>query len=251
VDTADTAMGGGRSWNKTPERDASGAKARLESPWLAARLKPCPVTRQGLSAACDEGATVNGARDADNDGRFPRWSGGGLGVAAARVELLRPAVEPILESHGVPADIAAAVMLVESGGRGDALSSKGARGVWQLMPDTARRHGLRVDDARDERLDLAKSTGAAAQYLHDLYARFGDWRLALAAYNAGENNVSAAILKAHSQDFDRLAGLRMLPLETRDYVPRVLAKVSFTRLAWGGGDSRKTSGVTVFALNGQ
>jgi membrane-bound lytic murein transglycosylase D len=91
------------------------------------------------------------------------------------------------------------------------------------MPDTARRYGLRVDEIRDDRLDLLRSTNAAARYLHDLYAQFGDWKLALAAYNTGEANVDVAILKAHTQDFNQLANLRMLPLETRNYVPRVLA----------------------------
>jgi Transglycosylase SLT domain len=146
----------------------------------------------------------------------------GLTVAAMRVNLLRPAVEPILKSHGVPADLVA-VILVESGGRATALSPKGARGLWQLMPDTARHYGLRVDEIQDDRLDLFKATDAAARYLHDLYVQFGDWRLALAAYNTGEANVGSAILRAHTQDFDQLTNMRMLPLETRNYVPRVLA----------------------------
>jgi soluble lytic murein transglycosylase-like protein len=179
------------------------------------------------------------------------WGGGGLGAAAARVELLRPAVDPILQSHGVPAGIATAVMLVESGGHADALSIKGARGLWQLMPETARRYGLRVDDIEDDRLNLSKATEAAAHYLHDLYARFGDWRLALAAYNAGEGSVSIAILRAHSQDFFRLASLRMLPMETRQYVPRVLARENLMGPDVGNEESRMALKKTVFALNSQ
>jgi membrane-bound lytic murein transglycosylase D len=80
-----------------------------------------------------------------------------------------------------------------------------------------------VDDIQDDRLDPFKATEAAARYLHDLFVQFGDWKLALAAYNTGEANVASAILRAHTQDFDRLASLWMLPLETRNYVPRVLA----------------------------
>ncbi len=151
------------------------------------------------------------------------WSGG-PGLAAARVDMLRPVIEPILRNHGVPTDLVA-VVLVESGGHATALSPKGARGLWQLMPDTARRYGLRVDEGQDERLDLLKATEAAAQYLHDLHAQFGDWKLALAGYNTGEANVGSAILRAHSQDFNQLASLRVLPLETRNYVPRVLAAI--------------------------
>ncbi|HUZ97081.1 MAG TPA: lytic transglycosylase domain-containing protein [Edaphobacter sp.] len=151
------------------------------------------------------------------------WSSG-PSFAAARVDMLRPAIEPILRSHGVPTDLVA-VVLVESGGHATALSPKGARGLWQLMPDTARRYGLRVDDTEDDRLDLFKATDAAAQYLHDLHAQFGDWKLALAAYNTGEVNVGSAILRTHTQDFDELTNLRVLPLETRNYVPRVLAAI--------------------------
>ena len=145
-------------------------------------------------------------------------------AAAVRLNLLRPAVDPILRNRGVPAELAA-VILVESGGRVDALSPKGARGLWQLMPDTARRYGLHVDEIRDDRLDLFKGTDAAARYLHDLYAQFGDWKLALAAYNTGEANVGSAILRGNSQDFYRLSHQNMLPLETRNYVPHVLAVI--------------------------
>jgi len=152
-----------------------------------------------------------------------------LSLATARLDLLRPMIEPILQNRGVPLEMAA-VVAVESGGRSSALSAKGARGLWQLMPDTARRYGLRVDETRDDRIDLFKATDAAARYLHDLYAQFGDWKLALAAYNTGEANVDSAMLRAHTGDFDRLTNLRMLPLETRNYVPRVLAEAKFMGL---------------------
>jgi soluble lytic murein transglycosylase-like protein len=161
----------------------------------------------------------------DNQRRSSK--GAGQSAAAIRLNMLRPTVEPILRSHGVPADLAA-IILVESGGRAAALSPKGARGLWQLMPDTARRYGLRVDEIRDERIDLFKATNAAARYLHDLYAQFGDWKLALAAYNTGEANVGSAMTRAHTQDFNQLTSLQMLPLETRNYVPRVLAAATLS-----------------------
>ena len=184
-----------------------------------------------------------------DDLRSMPWSKSGPSAAVIRLNLLRPSVDPILMNRGVPADLAA-VILVESGARADALSPKGARGLWQLMPDTARRYGLRVDEERDERLDLLRSTDAAAQYLHDLYAQFGDWKLALAAYNTGEANVSSAILRAHTQDFDQLASLRMLPLETMNYVPRVLVAVPFA--GWSSTqdkDHHTASSITVFAVS--
>jgi len=187
-----------------------------------------------------------------NDRRPQLWSDR-LSIEAARpdvrLEMLRPVVDPILQRYGVPTELAA-VILVESGGRADALSPKGARGLWQIMPDTARRYGLRVDDMQDDRLDLFKATDAAARYLHDLYAQFGDWKLALAAYNTGEANVETAILKAHTEDFDQLTRLGVLPLETRNYVPRVLAATESTGLlsAFGNGH-HATSAKTVFAVS--
>ena len=176
------------------------------------------------------------------------WKGS-AGLAPARVELLRPVIEPILRSHGVPTDLVA-VMVVESGGSALALSPKGARGPWQLMPDTARRYGLRVDQIQDDRVDLFRATDAAAQYLHDLYAQFGDWKLALAAYNTGEINVQSAIQRAGSQDFDQLANLRILPLETRNYVPRVLSTAQSIGQSSALAESRRpATGTAVFALS--
>ncbi len=113
-----------------------------------------------------------------------------------------------------------AVALVESGGQPFAVSPKGARGVWQLLPETARRYGLIVTATRDERTDVEKSTRAAARYLRDLYEQFGDWRLAFAAYNAGEQRVDRALLHAGKPNFENIE--RVLPQETRDYVPAVV-----------------------------
>jgi membrane-bound lytic murein transglycosylase MltF len=143
-----------------------------------------------------------------------------LRTAIDRVKQLRPTIEPILRGEGVPVELSA-VVLVESGGLTTALSPKGARGVWQFMPDTARRYGLVVDGARDDRTDVIKSTHAAARYLRDLRARFGDWSLALAAYNAGELAVTNAMSRAPSRDFRSLSDTVRLPVETRRYVPAV------------------------------
>lgn len=142
-----------------------------------------------------------------------------------RVQLLRPLLEPILQDEGIPPQMAA-VVLVESGGRTTAMSPKGARGLWQIMPETARRYGLVVNETVDERLDLNKSTRAAARYLRDLYNQFGDWPLALAAYNAGEDTVERAIDRASRRDFSLIASAGLLPLETRNYVPAVLSAIT-------------------------
>ncbi len=145
-----------------------------------------------------------------------------------RVQALRPALEPILREEGIPPQMAA-VVLVESGGQTTALSPKGARGLWQIMPDTARRYGLVVTDRVDERLDPYKSTRAAARYLHDLYTQFGNWPLALAAYNAGEDAVERAIDRTSSRDFNSITRAGVLPLETRNYVPAVLSAIAMVK----------------------
>lgn len=161
-----------------------------------------------------------------------------------------PAVATILNEHGLPASLMG-VAAVESGFDPAALSPKGARGLWQLMPETARRYGLIVEPHRDDRIDPVKSTFAAAAYMKDLYAQFGDWPLALAAYNAGENRVERAIDRAGTSDFWTLSRRAALPDETRRYVPAVLEKVqtAFARLPKSGRDSTPSSpqGRTVFA----
>lgn len=142
----------------------------------------------------------------------------------ARLDALRWIIEPELERAGLPLELAGMV-LVESGAQTLALSPKGARGLWQLMPETARRYGLTVTASRDDRLNPEASTHAAAAYIRDLQLRFNDWRLVLAAYNAGEDKVQQAIEQAGTSDFQTLTEKRLLPGETRSYVPAVLRAI--------------------------
>ena len=164
----------------------------------------------------------------------------GVSAAMRRLDRLRPLLSPILEREGVPQEIAS-VVVVESGGRTTALSPKGALGLWQLMPDTARRYGLVVTPSRDERLDIEKSTGAAAHYLRDLYQQFGSWPLALAAYNAGEQRVQRAVERSGITDFIQLSNLRLLPQETRNYVPAVLSAMQLLGVSHLPVEPRHTS----------
>ena len=142
-----------------------------------------------------------------------------------RMARIRPTLESILAEEGVPPRFAA-VVLIESGANPEALSPKAARGLWQFVPETARRYGLVVSDRRDDRIDQFKSTHAAARYLRDLYRTFGDWRLALAAYNAGEGALQQAVRRGGSFNFQLLSDLKLIPAETRSYVPAVLAAVN-------------------------
>ncbi len=131
-------------------------------------------------------------------------------------------IDILLGQQGLPAGLLS-IVRVESGFNPVALSPKGAAGLWQLMPDTARRYGLAVDAREDERLDPPKETVAAAAYLRDLYARFRSWPLVLAAYNAGEERVQQAMDRLGTRDFWTLSSALALPEETRCYVPRVLS----------------------------
>jgi membrane-bound lytic murein transglycosylase D len=130
-----------------------------------------------------------------------------------------PLLQPVFAAGGIPGGL---VWLaeVESGFNPAARSPAGARGLFQLMPATARELGLRTS-LPDERTDPQKSAQAAARMLHGLHAKFGDWPLALAAYNAGPGRVQRALDKQRATTFAQIAPA--LPVETRMYVPKVLA----------------------------
>ncbi|MGQ9864082.1 MAG: transglycosylase SLT domain-containing protein [Bacteroidia bacterium] len=130
-------------------------------------------------------------------------------------------IEPILRSYGLPAELKY-LPLIESALYPEALSPAGAAGIWQFMPSTARLYGLRVDGLVDERYDLIRSTHAAARYLKNMYAIFGDWLLVIASYNSGMGNVARAIKRAGGKtSYWEVAPF--LPLETRGYVPAFIA----------------------------
>lgn len=141
--------------------------------------------------------------------------------ALVRYSRYRDTLARILVEERMPPELLA-VALIESGFNPLALSPKGARGIWQFMPATAGRYGLPVQPGLDHRTHPEHSTRAAARYLRDLYRQFGDWKLALAAYNAGETRVQRIIDQTGIRDFDEMARRGLLPPETRNYVPAVL-----------------------------
>jgi len=139
-----------------------------------------------------------------------------------RADKYLPMVKATVREHGLPEDIAYLVML-ESGANPEARSPANALGMWQFMPATARSYGLRVDSWVDERLDAEKSTKAAMLYLKDLYGMFGCWRLALSAYNSGENKLNKVLCKEDANEYDEICTSRSLKRETREFFPRFQA----------------------------
>ena len=128
----------------------------------------------------------------------------------------------ILKEEGVPQDLIYLAQ-AESGFHPLAVSRVGARGMWQFMHYTAPGYGLQHDWWVDDRQDPEKSTRAAARYLKDLYKQFGDWYLAMAAYNSGAGNVQRAVQRTGYADFWELYKRNVLPLETKNYVPIIVA----------------------------
>ena len=130
-----------------------------------------------------------------------------------------PLLKPVFIAQKMPPELVW-VAEVESSFDRRALSPAGAAGLFQLMPDTAKRFGLSLFP-RDQRYQAEPSATASAEYLKSLYARFQDWRLALAAYNAGEGAVQKLLDRYKAQSYDDIA--THLPAETQMYVPRVEA----------------------------
>lgn len=152
---------------------------------------------------------------------FARW--------LDRAEDFLPYVRAQLSQNGLPQDVAM-LPFAESGYNAWAYSRVGAAGMWQFMPYTGRKYGLRVDWWMDERRDPYESTKAAIKYLTDLHEMFGDWYLSFAAYNAGEGKISRALKKTGCENFFELTKMNhtlsyrhRLRAETKNYVPKFIA----------------------------
>ena len=142
----------------------------------------------------------------------------GLGRAGRYREM----ISRVLHEEGLPQDLIYLAQ-AESAFQPLALSRAGARGIWQFVSYRGQEYGLRHTWWVDERQDPEKATHAAAQHLRDLYKNFGDWYLAMAAYNCGPGNVQKAIERTGYADFWELYKRNVLPRETRNYVPIIVA----------------------------
>src|SRR5947207_4099689 len=136
--------------------------------------------------------------------------------------MYRPMIQMILHEEGVPLDLIY-LCQAESAFLPRALSRASAKGMWQFISSRGAEYGLSQTWWVDERSDPEKSTRAAARHLKDLYQEFGDWYLAMAAYNAGPVRIEKALEKTGADNFWSLANKRALPKETINYVPNILA----------------------------
>lgn len=146
---------------------------------------------------------------------FSRW--------LSRSSRYIPMMKEVFKREGMPEDLVY-VAMIESGFHLHARSVANAVGPWQFISGTGRRYSLRIDQWADERKDPLKATVAAALYLKELSGMFnGDWYLAAAGYNAGENKILRAISMYNTNDFWELSRGSYLKRETKEYVPKLLA----------------------------
>ena len=203
------------------------------------KSEPAPIDEtNGLAPTADAGTKAKAEAEIKNThsdlplmmtdqvaGYIAYFQGRGRGVferALARSGRYHDMIIGTLKEEGVPQDLIYLAQ-AESGFHPLAVSRAGARGIWQFMASRARGYGLSHNMWVDDRQDPVKSTQAAAHHLKDLYAQFGDWYLAMAAYNSGPGTVQAAVKRTGYADFWELYQRNVLPKETRNYVPIILA----------------------------
>ena len=142
----------------------------------------------------------------------------------------RPMIERVLREEGVPLELIHLAQ-AESGFMPRALSNRAAAGMWQFVKFRGQQYGLNQTAYTDDRLDPEKATRAAARHLKDLYNEFGNWYLAIAAYNCGPGCVEKAVERTGYADFFELRARHAIPVETTNYVPIILAMTIMTKNA--------------------
>jgi len=143
-----------------------------------------------------------------------------------RSSMYFPMFQEKLRDKGIPDEIKC-LAIVESNLKPNAISPYGAAGLWQFMKSTGELYDLDQDKYIDERRDPEKSTEAAAEFLLDLYQKYGDWTLALAAYNCGPGNVNKAMRRSGKSDYWSIR--KYLPKETQQYIPKLVAIIYVTQ----------------------
>jgi membrane-bound lytic murein transglycosylase D len=147
-----------------------------------------------------------------------------------RAARYQPMISRVLSEEGVPQELIHLAQ-AESGFLPRAVSNRAAVGMWQFVKWRGQQYGLNQTAFTDDRLDPEKATRAAAHHLHDLYRQFGDWYLAIAAYNCGPNAVERAVERTGYADYWELRARRAIPQETSNYVPIIMAMTIMTKNA--------------------
>ena len=190
-------------------KDTSGEAAELDLPDVNLPLSDIPLALNSKVEYFLYYFQTSGRQS------FSRW--------LSRSSRYIPMMKAILKREGMPEDLVY-VAMIESGFQLHARSWANAVGPWQFISGTGRRYSLRIDQWVDERKDPVKATTAAALYLKELYGMFkGDWYLATAGYNAGENKILRAINMYNTSDFWEISRGSYLKRETKEYVPKLLA----------------------------
>jgi membrane-bound lytic murein transglycosylase D len=203
------------------------------------KSEPAPIdVTNGITPTADAGIAAKARAEIKNThsdlplmmtdqvaGYITYFSGYGRGPferAFARSGRYHDMIVAILKEQGLPQELIYLAQ-AESGFHPQAVSKAGARGIWQFMGSRGIGYGLHHNMWVDDRQDPEKSTRAAARHLKDLYNQFGDWYLAMAAYNSGPGTVQAAVKRTGYADFWELYNRNVLPRETKNYVPIILA----------------------------
>jgi membrane-bound lytic murein transglycosylase D len=216
-----------------------GTSADAEASQEQQKSEPAPIdVTNGIAPSADAKTIAKATAEVKNThsdlplmmtdqvaGYINYFSGYGRGVferAYARSGRYHDMMEAELKKEGVPQELVYLAQ-AESGFLPHAVSRVGARGIWQFMAGRGIGYGLHHNMYVDDRQDPVKSTHAAARHLKDLYNQFGDWYLAMAAYNSGPGTVQSAVKRTGYADFWELYRRNVLPKETRNYVPIILA----------------------------
>jgi membrane-bound lytic murein transglycosylase D len=210
------------------------APAPLEpfAPAEMAELEPLPMPAPDLWDRIVDGYSIPDLVDDPLVAKWERYYASKPDYVARMVDRSRRYLYHIVsavQSRGMPLDLALLPM-VESAFNPNALSTSRASGIWQFVPSTGKTYGLKQNFWVDSRRDIVAATDSALDYLDMLYVRFGDWQLALAAYNWGEGNVQRAIDRNLARGLPAdFASLTKVPAETRNYLPKLQAVKNIIR----------------------
>ena len=208
---------------ESPHDELAEAEPEIVDPELAERLERVAVESAEPDLPIETNEQVLAWVDYYAN-QHPRSFQPGLVRSGRYVGMFRE----IFAEAGIPRDLVY-MAHVESAYKTNAYSRARAKGIFQFIAATGRRYGLRIDYWVDDRSDPEKSARAAAAYLVDLYEEFGDWYLALAAYNAGEGKIRRALARSGKKDFWGIAKTQHIRRETRNYVPAILAAILISK----------------------